>query len=79
LREALQEAEDPLRRLARITDDTAADISQTRDSAAEAEEAVSPVAGLFDRIVAARIGEVELPTILCQGLQAGGADQRDAH
>src|SRR5215218_3375154 len=64
LREALQEAEEPLRRMARITDATPADIRQARKAATEAEEAVAPVAGLFDRIVAARIGEAELPTIL---------------
>jgi hypothetical protein len=64
LREALQEAEEPLRRLARITDATTADIKQAREAAAEAEGAVAPVAGLFDRIVAARIGEAELPMIL---------------
>ncbi len=64
LREALQEAEEPLRRLARITDATAADIRLAREAAAEAERAVAPVAALFDRIVVARIGEAELPTIL---------------
>ena len=64
LREALQEAEEPLRRLARITDATTADIQQARKAASEAKEAVAPVAGLFDRLVAARIGEAELPVIL---------------
>jgi len=64
VREALQDAEEPLRRLARITDATLADITQARKAAAEAEDAVAPVAGLFDRIVAGRIGEAEMPTIL---------------
>ena len=64
LREALQEAEEPLRRLARITDATTTDIRLAREAAAEAEEAVAPVTALFDRLVAARIGEAELPTIL---------------
>src|SRR5215218_9306315 len=40
LREALREAEEPLRRLARITDATVSDVAEAREAAAEAEEAV---------------------------------------
>ncbi len=61
VREELRNAEDPLRRLATITDATTDDIAEARQTAAEVELAVAPVAGLFDRIVAARIGEASLP------------------
>jgi hypothetical protein len=61
VREELRKAEEPLRRLARISDATTSDIAEARETAAEIERAVAPVAGLFDRIVAARIGEATLP------------------
>jgi len=61
VREELRKAEEPLRRLARISDATTSDIAEARETAAEVERAVAPVAGLFDRIVAARIGEAMLP------------------
>ena len=61
VREELRKAEEPLRRLARISEATISDIAEARETAAEVEHAVAPVAGLFDRIVAARIGEATLP------------------
>jgi len=64
LREALREAEEPLRRLAKIADATLADIAKARQAAAEVERVVAPVTWLFDLVVAARIGEAVLPTIL---------------
>ncbi|WP_143527321.1 Eco57I restriction-modification methylase domain-containing protein [Rubrobacter xylanophilus] len=61
VREELRKAEEPLRRLAKISDATTSDIAEARETAAEVERAVASVAGLFDRIVAARIGEATLP------------------
>lgn len=61
VREELRKAEEPLRRLATITDATTDAIAEARQTAAEIELAVASVAGLFDRIVAARIGEASLP------------------
>lgn len=55
--ERLGDAREPLRRLANIADATVADVTQARKAAAAAEEAVVPVAGLFDLAVAVRIGE----------------------
>lgn len=64
LREALAQAKEPLRRLARIADATTADIHEAREAAAEAREAVARVSSLFDRIIAARTGDAEIPNIL---------------
>ncbi len=63
LREDLRKAEEPLRRLANIADATIADVAQAREAAADVEEAVDDVAGLFDLVVAARTGEVPAPSI----------------
>jgi hypothetical protein len=64
LREALGEAEEPLRRLASISDATLSDIARAREAAIDAKTAIAPVAGLFDLIVAACLGEAEIPTVL---------------
>ena len=63
LKEALQEAEEPLRRLARITDATVSDIADAREAAAEAVEAIASVSGLFDLIIAERLGEATVPSV----------------
>lgn len=64
LRKALREAEEPLRRLAQISDATLKDISEAREAAAEAKSAVDPVTRIFDLIVAARVEETNLPEAL---------------
>lgn len=69
IRAALDAVEDPLSRLATISDATIADIELSRQAADAARAAVAPVEDLFDLIVADRLGVVDLPV---EALQAGG-------
>lgn len=57
----LARASTALRRLAVTTDATLTDIAESRDAHAEALAAVEPARELFDLLVAARLGETELP------------------
>lgn len=63
LRDDLRKAEEPLRRLANIADATVADVAEAREAAAQVEDSVYEVAGLFDLVVAARTGEAASPSI----------------
>ena len=63
VREALKAAEEPLKRLSNTVDATTDDIEASRRAAAEARDAVQPVADLFDLLVAQRLGRVPKPTI----------------
>jgi len=63
VRDALKAAEEPLKRLAATVDATTEDIEASRQAAADAREAVQPVADLFDLLVAHRLVEVGRPTI----------------
>lgn len=51
-----------LQRLARITETTAADIKAARTAHDQAQGAIKPARQVFDLIVAARLGNVEIPT-----------------
>ncbi|MBR9782519.1 hypothetical protein GYB60_01000, partial [bacterium] len=76
LRDLLRAAEEPLNRLGQILDTTTADIQQSRSLAHEAAEAIAPVAALFDAVVAARLGEVDMPAILTEAeLATAGSPQ----
>jgi hypothetical protein len=63
LRQALREAEAPLRKLARIVDATPEDIASARETAAEVRRAVDPVTAFFDVTVAVRLGRRDAPAI----------------
>jgi hypothetical protein len=56
-----------LRRLATITERTAADIAEARQAHADALAAVEPARQLFDVLIAARLGEAAVPTTLDEG------------
>lgn len=58
IEEFLERASDALRRLARTTEATVADVRAARVANAEARAAVQPARDLFDLLVAARLGEV---------------------
>lgn len=75
IRDLLAAAEEPMRRLGKVLDTTTADIEQARAITAEAREAIQPVAGLFDAIVAARLGDREMPVIVAESdlIDAGSA------
>lgn len=66
LRNLLAKAEEPLARLGKILDTTTADIEQSRQLADEATKAIEPVANLFDAVVAARLGEADMPVIIAE-------------
>jgi hypothetical protein len=57
----LSRASDALRRLARITEATGADIAAAREAHREALAAVQPAHDLFDLLVLARLGEGPVP------------------
>ncbi len=57
----LSRAEDALRRLARTTEATVADVKVARAANEEAVAAVQPAKDLFDLLVAARLDEVAMP------------------
>jgi len=57
----LERASDALRRLARTTEATVADVEAARAANEEAQEAVQPAKDLFDLLVAGRLGEVSMP------------------
>ncbi|MGI8808585.1 MAG: Eco57I restriction-modification methylase domain-containing protein [Acidimicrobiales bacterium] len=59
--EFLDRASDALRRLARTTEATVADIEIARQANADARAAVQPATDLFDLLVAGRLGEVQTP------------------
>jgi hypothetical protein len=61
IRQALKAAEEPLRRLANISDATLEEVDAAKAISAEALQAVRPVSDLFDMIVAHRLGA--LPTL----------------
>jgi hypothetical protein len=61
IRQALKAAEEPLRRLANISDATLEEVDAAKAISAEALQAVRPVSNLFDMIVAHRLGA--LPTL----------------
>ncbi|MEX2535026.1 MAG: hypothetical protein WD273_05440 [Trueperaceae bacterium] len=63
LREALREAEGPLRKLARIIDGTPEDVASARMTAEEVRRAVEPVTAFFDVTVAVRLGRRGAPAI----------------
>jgi hypothetical protein len=60
--DVLGRAETALKRLAILTDATAAEVRDAREAQAEAAREIAPARDLFDLIVAARLGEVALPT-----------------
>lgn len=79
LRALLGAAEDPMRRLGKVLDTTTTDIKAARVIAAEAKDAVAPVASLFDAIVSARLGATPVPVVLdATGLQAAGSPEATA-
>lgn len=57
----LDRAGDALRRLARTTEATVADVEAARSANEEAREAVQPAKDLFDLLVAGRLGEIAMP------------------
>lgn len=59
--EFLGRASDALRRLARVTDATVADVEAARKAHLEAVDAVRPARDLFDLLVAGRLGEADMP------------------
>lgn len=59
VRDTLETAQEPLRRLANLTDATPDDIVKARNATEELRQAVEPVARLLDLIVAARLGEAD--------------------
>lgn len=63
----LGRASDALRRLARVTEATVADVETARKAHLEALEAVKPARDLFDLLVAGRLGEVDLPVTADEG------------
>lgn len=63
LRDTLQTAEEPLRRLSNTVDATTEDIVAARRAADDARQAVRPVEDLFSLLVAYRLGKVEKPNI----------------
>lgn len=60
----LKKAEEPLKKLGRITDATTADIADARRAARDVDQKVGNVTALFDRIGAARLGEATMLIIL---------------
>ncbi|MBI2708821.1 MAG: hypothetical protein HYX34_03900 [Actinobacteria bacterium] len=58
--EFLGRASDALRRLARVTEATVADVEAARKAHLEALEAVRPARDLFDLLIAGRLGETDL-------------------
>ncbi len=62
IEEVLGRASAALRRMARATDASAAEIADARAAMADARDAVMPARQLFDLIVAARQGAAALPT-----------------
>jgi hypothetical protein len=60
--DVLGRAQSALTRLARLSDASAAEIKDARQAQAEALEETQPVRDLFDLIVAARLGETDMPT-----------------
>ncbi len=63
----LGRASDALRRLARVTEATVADIEAARKAHLEALEAVKPARDLFDLLVAGRLGETDLVVTADEG------------
>lgn len=61
IRDFLGRAEIALRRMARITEATAAEVSAVQEARDEAAAAVEPARALFDLTVAARLGEIDPP------------------
>ena len=61
IREALKAAEEPLRRLATISDATLDEVAEAKEATAATLDAVKPVRDVLDLIVANRLGEVSLP------------------
>ena len=55
----LDRATESLRRLARTTDGSAAEIAEARQAQADAAAAVAPARHVFDLLIAARLGEIE--------------------
>ncbi len=55
-----------LRRLATITERTAADIAEARQAHADALQAVEPARQLFDVLIAARLGKAVVPTTVSE-------------
>lgn len=65
-------ARDALARLARNTDATTAEVAEARGDQAAVRAAVEPAAALLDLLVAARLGEAELPVVPDDGSLAQG-------
>jgi hypothetical protein len=61
LLEQLGEASEALSRLAKVSDASAAEITEARQAELEAEEAVAPVRDLFDVLIATRLGKTSRP------------------
>ncbi|MDQ3481325.1 MAG: hypothetical protein M3423_08360, partial [Actinomycetota bacterium] len=58
----LERAESSLHRLARTTEATASEVKEARAAQVEALAAVEPARQLFDRLVAARLGDATVPS-----------------
>jgi hypothetical protein len=58
IEDALGEAKDALKRLARTSDAGAAEIAEARKAHADAEKAIEPVHDLFNLLIGVRLGEV---------------------
>ncbi|MPZ15673.1 MAG: hypothetical protein GEU73_14835, partial [Chloroflexi bacterium] len=74
IREFLGRAEAALRRMARITEATAAEVEAARDAWDEAAAAVEPARQLFDLTVTARLGEIDLPVEISEEAVSAHAD-----
>ena len=74
----LERAENALRRMARITEATAAEVEKVRAAWEEAATAVEPARRLFDLTVAARLGEIEAPLDISEESVSGHAQLEEA-
>lgn len=78
IRDFLRRAETALRRMARITEATAAEVEAAREAGDEAARAVEPARQLFNLTVAARLGEIDPPVEISEEAVTGHADLQRA-
>jgi len=75
----LERASTALRRLGTITDSTVSDVKAARAAHLEALTKVAPATALFDLLVAARLGNAEVPVSIDENRVVRGARKAGAH